>query len=75
MMFIELGKSGMQNNVLGSTRMDNSFIVLPKQRPLAQDIPPRPRGNSVLADVGKSREAMEKYFVLCLSLSLIQVEE
>ncbi|CAA7023101.1 unnamed protein product [Microthlaspi erraticum] len=48
------------NSVLGSTRMDNSFVVLPRQKPQAQGIPPRPRG----ADANHSGKAMEESFVV-----------
>ncbi|KAJ9171506.1 hypothetical protein P3X46_014865 [Hevea brasiliensis] len=52
------------NSVLGSTRMDNSFVVLPKQRPQAQGVPPRPRNGAVQPDTGQSGKAMEESFVV-----------
>ncbi|KAL5863330.1 hypothetical protein ACOSQ3_000844 [Xanthoceras sorbifolium] len=52
------------NSVLGSTRMDNSFVVLPNQRPQSQGVPPRPRGTVVQADVGQSGKAMDESFVV-----------
>lgn len=52
------------NSVLGSTRMDNSFVVLPKQRPQAQGVPPRPRNGAVQPDMGQSGKAMEESFVV-----------
>ncbi|XP_021893029.1 beclin-1-like protein isoform X5 [Carica papaya] len=56
------------NSVLGSTRMDNSFVVLPKQKPqgqgTSQGAPPRPRGGVVHADVGHTGKAMEESFVV-----------
>lgn len=52
------------NSVLGSTRMDNSFVVLPRQKPPAQGIPPRPRGASAQPDPTQSGKAMEESFVV-----------
>lgn len=53
------------NSVMGSTRMDNSFVVLPKQqKPPAQGIPPRPRGGPGHPDAGTSGKAMEDSFVV-----------
>ncbi|KAK8341110.1 hypothetical protein V6Z12_A08G144800 [Gossypium hirsutum] len=44
------------SSMLGSTRMDNSFVVLPKQKPLAPGIPPRPRGIPGQPDTGQARK-------------------
>lgn len=54
------------NSVLGSTRMDNSFVVLPRHKPQAQGIPPRPRGSSSPQphDATHSGKAMEESFVV-----------
>ncbi|XVF80228.1 hypothetical protein PTKIN_Ptkin15bG0054200 [Pterospermum kingtungense] len=52
------------SSVMGSTRMDNSFVVLPKQKPPAQGIPPRPRGGPGQPDAGTSGKAMEDSFVV-----------
>ena len=52
------------SSVLGSTRMDNSFVVLPKQKPPAQGIPPRPRGGPGQPDAGHPGKAMEESFVV-----------
>ncbi|EOX95720.1 PREDICTED: beclin-1-like protein [Theobroma cacao] len=52
------------SSVLGSTRMDNSFVVLPKQKPQAQGIPPRPRGGPGQPDAGHPGKAMEESFVV-----------
>ncbi|XWS35895.1 hypothetical protein CRYUN_Cryun20dG0036100 [Craigia yunnanensis] len=52
------------SSVLGSTRMDNSFVVLPKQKPPAQEIPPRPRGGPGQPDPGHPGKAMEESFVV-----------
>lgn len=64
-------RSGMQgssmhgaNSVLASTKMDNSFVVLSKQRPPAQGVPPRPRGGAVQSYAGQSGKAMEESFVV-----------
>lgn len=51
-------------SVLGSTHMDHSFVVLPKQRNQAQGVPPRPRGGAVQPDVSQSGKAMEESFVM-----------
>ncbi|XP_010469103.1 PREDICTED: beclin-1-like protein [Camelina sativa] len=49
------------NSVVGSTRMDNSFVVLPRHKPpQAQGIPPRSRG----PDANQSGKAMEDSFVV-----------
>lgn len=52
------------NSVLGSTRMDNSFVVLPKQRAQAQGIPPRGHGASLQSDASPSGKAMDESFVV-----------
>ncbi|XVF33178.1 hypothetical protein REPUB_Repub17cG0146300 [Reevesia pubescens] len=52
------------SSVLGSTRMDNSFVVLPKQKPPAQGIPPRPRGGPSQPDAGHPGKAMDESFVV-----------
>ncbi|XP_057457174.1 beclin-1-like protein [Lotus japonicus] len=64
--FNDPSRSGMQgssihgaNSVMSTTKMDNSYVVLPKQRPQAQGVPPRPRGDS--SQTGK---AMEESFVV-----------
>lgn len=66
-------RSGMQgssihgaNSVLGSTRMDNSFVVLPKQKPQPQGIPPRPRGGggAVQPDISQPGKTMDESFVV-----------
>ena len=48
------------SRVLSTTKMDNSYVVLPKQKPQAQGNPPRPRGDAA-AQPGK---AMEESFVV-----------
>lgn len=52
------------NSVLASTRMDNSFVVLPKQRPQAQGAPPRPRAGAVQPDTSQSGKSMDESFVV-----------
>lgn len=49
------------SSVLGSTPMDNSFIVLPNQKPPAQGILPRMPGRP---DAGQPGKAMEESFVV-----------
>ncbi|XP_034709134.1 beclin-1-like protein isoform X1 [Vitis riparia] len=69
--YSDSSRSGMQGSlihgagsVLGSTHMDHSFVVLPKQRNQAQGVPPRPRGGAVQPDVSQSGKAMEESFVM-----------
>ncbi|TYH06347.1 hypothetical protein ES288_A08G149400v1 [Gossypium darwinii] len=52
------------SSMLGSTRMDNSFVVLTKQKPLAPGISPRPRGIPGQPDTGQARKGMEESFVV-----------
>lgn len=47
------------SSVMSTTRMDNSYVVLAKQKPQAQGFPPRPRGDA--AQPGKT---MEESFVV-----------
>ena len=49
------------NSVLAS-KMDNSFVVLPKQRPQAQGVPPRPRGGA--GNASQTGKAMDESFVV-----------
>ncbi|KAG5565997.1 hypothetical protein RHGRI_001805 [Rhododendron griersonianum] len=62
-------RSGMQGSlingsgsVLGSTSMDHSFVVLPKQRNQVQGVPPRSGG--VQPNSSQSGKAMEESFVV-----------
>lgn len=64
-------RSGMQvssvhgaASVIGSTRMDHSFVVLPKQKTQSQGIPPRPNIIATLPDISQSNKAMEDSFVV-----------
>ncbi|KAK4744663.1 hypothetical protein SAY87_010975 [Trapa incisa] len=53
------------SSVLGPTRMDNSFVVLPKQRPQSQGLAPLPQGGGPpLADPNPSGKTMEESFVV-----------
>ncbi|KAL2233797.1 UNVERIFIED_CONTAM: Beclin-1-like protein [Sesamum indicum] len=63
--------SGMQgSSVLGtgsivsSTRMDLSFVVLPKQRNQTAGVPPRPRGGALHPDASHSGKAIDESFVV-----------
>lgn len=49
-------------SVLGSTSMDHSFVVLPKQRNQVQGVPPRSGG--VQPNSSQSGKAMEESFVV-----------
>lgn len=44
--------------------MDNSFVVLPKQRPQSHGVPPRPRGSSAQSEASQSGKAMDESFVV-----------
>ncbi|KAL6495572.1 Vacuolar protein sorting-associated protein atg6 [Orobanche gracilis] len=63
--------SGMQGSsfhetgsVVASTRMDHSFVVLPKQRNQTPRVPPRPRGGPVQPDASHSGKAIDESFVV-----------
>ncbi|PHT48226.1 Beclin-1-like protein [Capsicum baccatum] len=51
-------------NVIGSIRMEHSYVVLPKQRNQVPGIPPRGRGGSAQPDASQSGRAMEESFVV-----------
>ncbi|KZV19660.1 beclin-1-like protein-like [Dorcoceras hygrometricum] len=44
--------------------MDNSYVVLPKQRNQIPGVPPRPRGGAVLPDASQSGKAIDESFVV-----------
>lgn len=44
--------------------MDNSFVVLPKQKPQPQGMPPRPRGGAGQPDMSHPGKTMEESFVV-----------
>ncbi|KAK6158870.1 hypothetical protein DH2020_006184 [Rehmannia glutinosa] len=63
--------SGMQGSsilgsgsVVGSTRMDHSYVVLPKQRNQTPGVPPRPRGGAMHPDASQSGKAIDESFVV-----------
>uniref|UniRef100_A0A1D1Z198 Beclin-1-like protein n=1 Tax=Anthurium amnicola TaxID=1678845 RepID=A0A1D1Z198_9ARAE len=67
--FSDASRSGMQGSsvqgsVLGSSRMDHSFVVLSKQKPQGPGVPPRPRSGNPQPDGSQSGRAMEESFVL-----------
>lgn len=49
------------SSVSGSTRMDHSFVVLPKQRNQTPGVPPRPRTHT---DTSQSGKAIDESFVV-----------
>lgn len=49
-------------SVLGSSRIDQSFVLLPQQRNQTHGVPPRPR--STQPDTSQSGKAMEESFVV-----------
>ncbi|CAA0841215.1 Beclin-1-like protein [Striga hermonthica] len=51
-------------SVVGSTRMDHSFVVLPKQRNQSPGVPPRPRGGPLHPEVSQSGKAIDESFVV-----------
>ncbi|KAL2337154.1 hypothetical protein Fmac_011600 [Flemingia macrophylla] len=67
--FNDSSRSGMQgssihgaSSVLSTTKMDNSYVFLPKQRPPPQGNVPRPRGEAAAA--AQPGKAMEESFVV-----------
>ncbi|KAF5743782.1 autophagy protein Apg6 [Tripterygium wilfordii] len=59
-------RSAMQaSSIHGATRMDNSYVVLPKQRPSAQGPSSRPRTGAAQHETGQqSGKTMEESFVV-----------
>ncbi|XP_058225639.1 beclin-1-like protein isoform X2 [Rhododendron vialii] len=64
-------RSGMQGSsmhgggsVLASTRMDQSFVVLPKQRNQVPGVPPRLRAGGLQPETSQSGKTMEESFVV-----------
>ncbi|KAL1536000.1 Vacuolar protein sorting-associated protein atg6 [Salvia divinorum] len=51
-------------SVSGSTRMDHSFVVLPKQRNQTPGVPPRPRSGAMHPDASQSGKAIDESFVV-----------
>ncbi|XP_027115412.1 beclin-1-like protein [Coffea eugenioides] len=67
----DASRSGMQGSsmhgagsVLASTRMDHSYVVLPKQKSQTPGVPPRPRAGAVQPEASQSVRAMEESFVV-----------
>lgn len=51
-------------SVVGSSKMDHSFVVLPKQRNQTPGVPPRPRGGAMHPDASQSGKAIDESFVV-----------
>ncbi|MQL72881.1 hypothetical protein Taro_005205 [Colocasia esculenta] len=56
--------SSVQGSVLGSSRMDQSFVVLPKQKTQGSGVPSRLRSGNQQSDGTQSGRMMEESFVL-----------
>ncbi|XP_010934442.1 beclin-1-like protein isoform X1 [Elaeis guineensis] len=56
--------SSVQGSVMGSSRMDHSFVVLPKQKAQGHGVPPRPRGGPPHSETSQLTKAMEESFVV-----------
>ncbi|CAA6665861.1 unnamed protein product [Spirodela intermedia] len=56
--------SSVQGSVLGSSRMDHSFVVLPKQKTQGPGVPPRPRVGNQQSEGNQPGRMMEESFVL-----------
>ena len=57
-------QASVQGSVLGSSRMDHSFVVLPKQKAQGHGVPPRPRTGVPQSVGSQSSKAMEESFVV-----------
>ncbi|PIN02170.1 Beclin-like protein [Handroanthus impetiginosus] len=66
--FLAAGMQGSSilgaSSVVGSTRMDHSFVVLPKQRNQMPGAPPRPRSGAMNPDASQSGKAIDESFVV-----------
>ncbi|WOK91382.1 beclin-1-like protein [Canna indica] len=67
--FNDPSRSGMQastvqGSVMGSSRMDHSFVVLSKQKYQGHGVPPRPRNATPQTDSSQSAKAMEESYVV-----------
>ncbi|KAL8062874.1 hypothetical protein ABFX02_02G175300 [Erythranthe guttata] len=51
-------------SVVGSSRMDHSYVVLPKQRNQTPGVPPRPRSGMIQPDASQSGKAIDESFVV-----------
>lgn len=56
--------SSVQGSMLGSTRMDHSFVVLSKQKAQGHGIPPRPKSGLSQSEGNPSAKGMEESFVV-----------
>lgn len=63
-MGIGIQVSSVQGSMLGSTRMDHSFVVLSKQKAQGHGIPPRPKGGLSQSEGNPSAKGMEESFVV-----------
>ncbi|KAL5999015.1 Vacuolar protein sorting-associated protein atg6 [Asimina triloba] len=61
---VNVHHASADGSVSGSTRMDHSFVVLPKQRSQAPGVPPRPRQGASQPDSSQSGKTMEESFVV-----------
>ncbi|CAM8941933.1 unnamed protein product [Rhodiola kirilowii] len=64
--FNDATRSGMQGSVMGASRMDQSFVVLPKQKnQTVGGVPPRPRQGAMhQPDSNHSNRTMEESYVV-----------
>lgn len=56
-------QTSVQGSVMGSSRMDQSFVVLPKQKVQGLGVPPRPRTVNSQNEGSQPGKAMEESFV------------
>ncbi|OAY69149.1 Beclin-1-like protein [Ananas comosus] len=56
--------SAFQGSVLGSSRIENSFVVLSRNKALINGIPPRPRSGAQQQEAGQTTKAMEESYVV-----------
>ncbi|XP_073007353.1 beclin-1-like protein [Typha latifolia] len=56
--------SSIQANALGSSRMENSFVVLSRHKPQGPGVPPRPRSAFPQPEASQSAKAMEESYVV-----------
>lgn len=56
--------STVQGSMMGASRMDHSFVVLPKQKHQGHGVPPRPRSTTPQPDNSHSAKAIEESYVV-----------
>ncbi|KAG0480595.1 hypothetical protein HPP92_011453 [Vanilla planifolia] len=56
--------SSVQGSMVGSTRMDNSFVILSKQKAQAHGVPPRPRSVASPSEGNPPMKGIEESFVV-----------